>query len=181
MPLIALNRIFLSRASTGRWAAPEKSFRWPHPCPSVPTMSNIASSIGFRVARGLFAGVVATAVMSAHMLAEPSTKRIGTPPPQRIADLLFPGLPARERRIAATVIHVGIGASSGMLYRAVVRRKPGMASGLLFGFVVYAIGYEFIVPALGLLPPAHRDSAERRVALLEAHAAYGATLGALSQ
>ena len=133
-----------------------------------------------RVVEGVVGGLVATAVMSAQMVAAPSTERIGTPPPRRIADALFPDRPTRERRIAATVIHLAIGASSGVVYRAVVnRRRGGVVSGALFGVAIWAVGYELLAPALGVLPPAHRDRPERRTALIEAHLIFGAILGAL--
>ncbi len=140
------------------------------------------SRIGFasRVARGAVAGLVATAAMSAQMMAPPSTDRIGTPPPRRLADVLLPREPQRERRVAAAVLHLGIGVAGGVAYRSLIaRRHSGPVSGALFGLVIWFVGYEIVVPALGALPPAHRDEAARRAALIEAHALYGAILGAL--
>ena len=134
-----------------------------------------------RVLRGVLGGLAATAVMSAQLMAAPSTARIGTPPPRRLADFLLPHSPARDRGIAAAAIHLAIGMTSGVLYRGVVRRRRGgILSGAIFGVAIWAIGYEFLVPALGVLPAAHRDRRDRRAALIEAHLIYGATLGALS-
>jgi len=138
-------------------------------------------NLSARAVAGVIGGLVATAAMSAQMLAEPSTRRIGTPPPRRLADVLLPHDPAGEQKVAAALIHLGIGAAGGAAYRAFVsRRRGGLVSGALFGVAIWFVGYEIIVPALGVLPPAHRDSPERRAALLEAHVLYGAVLGAVS-
>jgi hypothetical protein len=134
-----------------------------------------------RAALGLGAGLVATALMSAHMIAEPSTAKIGTPPPRRLADTLFPASRLAERKAAATLIHLSIGAASGVIYRGLfARRRGGLLSGAVFGVAVWAVGYELVIPALGVLPPAHRDQPGRTAALLQAHLIYGAALGALS-
>src|SRR6187402_3308460 len=130
------------------------------------------SRIGFaaRVARGAVAGLVATAAMSGQMMAPPSTDRIGTPPPRRLADVLLPRESQRDRRIAATVIHLGIGVVGGVVYRVLIApRRSGPVSGALFGLAVWLVGYEIVVPAVGALPPAHRDEQARRTALIEAH------------
>jgi uncharacterized membrane protein YagU involved in acid resistance len=138
-------------------------------------------SLRRRVVRGVVGGLVATAVMSAQMVARPSTDRIGTPPPQRIADFLLPHATARERRVAAAVIHAGIGGASGLLYRVALNRgHGGIISGAIFGVAIWAVGYQLLVPMLGVLPPANRDRPARRAALLEAHLVYGTALGALS-
>jgi hypothetical protein len=119
--------------------------------------------------------------MSAHMVGQPSSGRIGTPPPQRIADTLLPSRSTAERRAAAAVIHVAIGVGSGALFGLTRRRRRvGPVAGAIFGLGVWAVGYELMVPALGVLPPAHRDEKARRAALIQAHLIYGAILGALS-
>jgi len=133
------------------------------------------------VARGAAAGAVATLIMSAHMLGRPSLERIGTPPPERLADALLPARSAKERGIAATVIHAGIGVGSGAVFGLLRnRRRSGPLSGALFGLGLWAIGYEVVVPMLGVLPPANRDARGRRAALIQAHLIYGAILGALA-
>jgi hypothetical protein len=137
------------------------------------------SSLAGRLLAGAIAGGVATAVMSAQMIAAPSTRRIGTPPPRRIADALLPGRSDTELERAATLIHLAIGAASGALYRGFVRR-PGVVSGVAFGVAIWAVGYQAVVPALGVLPVATRDDHQRQTALIEAHIVYGAALGIFS-
>jgi len=131
--------------------------------------------------RGATAGAIATLAMSEHMLGRPSVNAIGEPPPERIADAVLPSRSARERSIAATVIHLGIGIGGGALFGLLRHgRRTGPLTGALFGLGVWAVGYEAVVPALGVLPPAHRDADRRRAALLQAHLLYGAILGAFS-
>jgi uncharacterized membrane protein YagU involved in acid resistance len=129
---------------------------------------------------GAVAGAVATVVMSVHMLGRPSVDRIGTPPPQRIVSQLLPREPVPARRAWAVALHLGIGASAGVVY-ALTRRHRGPLSGALFGLAVWAVGYEVLVPLIGVLPPAHDDDPGRRAALLQAHLVYGAMLGAVAR
>lgn len=138
-------------------------------------------TLGTRILLGAVAGAAATIVMSAQMAAPPSTARIGTLPPRRITRFLLPHASTREQSIAATPLHLAIGAVSGSLYRGLVRkRRGGILSGMVFGAAIWAIGYQIVVPLVSDLPPASRDAPTRRAALLEAHLVYGAMLGALS-
>lgn len=122
------------------------------------------------------AGIVATIVMSAYMMAGESREAIGTPPPARIVRRLHPSASEHGASIAATLLHLGIGAAGGVLGRVLARRLalPAMTAAL----ALWAVGYEFVAPALGVLPPAHRDSRRARH-LLRAHVVYGLALGAL--
>jgi uncharacterized membrane protein YagU involved in acid resistance len=131
-----------------------------------------------RTIGGAAAGLVATAAMSAHMLSRSSADAIGTPPPRRIAEALLPAESASTRRVAAVVLHLAIGATGGAVYGG-VRRHAGPVTGALHGMSIWVAGYEVLVPLLGVLPPAHRDSAARRAALLQAHLVYGSVLGLL--
>jgi hypothetical protein len=124
------------------------------------------------------AGVGATLVMSAYMLGAESHDAIGTPPPVRIVRRVRPGWPADRVSIAATVLHLGIGAGGGLL-GALLRRR-GVPSSLLAALLVWAIGYEVVVPALRVLPPAHRGGARARQ-LLRAHLVYAAALALLQR
>jgi len=49
---------------------------------------------------------------------------------------------------------------------------------VLAASLVWFVSYQGWVPALGLLPPAHRDRPGRPATMLIAHWVYGATLGA---
>ncbi len=113
------------------------------------------------------------------MLGEPSVEQIGTPPPQRLARQMLPRESAAVRRVAAVASHVAIGVSAGALYGA--RRRRGPLTGAVYGVMVWAVGYEIVLPLLGVLPPAHRDDPGRRSALVGAHLIYGSVLGTLSR
>lgn len=136
------------------------------------------TGLGRSVLGGATAGIVATAAMSAQMLRRSSLDAIGTPPPQRFVDALWPsGQSVRAHRVAATALHFAIGAGGGALFGAGRRRGP--VRGTAFGVLIWAIGYEVAAPVLGVLPPAHRDRRDRQRALVQAHLIYGAVLGIL--
>lgn len=126
-----------------------------------------------RLAAAVGAGVAATAVMSAYMLGGESREAIGTPPPGRIVARLRPGWTAEQVSAAGTVLHLGIGASGGVL--AVLLRRFGPPSSLPAAVILWFVGYEVVAPALGVLPPAHRDG-DRARHLFRAHLVYGAAL-----
>jgi hypothetical protein len=71
---------------------------------------------------------------------------------------------------------LGLAALSGVLGL----RSPGrtIAAGALLGAVVWLVGYEGWLPALGLVPHAHRVPLAKNAAGLASHVAYG-TLAAL--
>ncbi len=131
-----------------------------------------------RVLGGAVCGVVATATMSAHMLGMPSQARIGAPPPSRLAGVVLPRRSPSEQRVAATLLHLAIGTGAGAAFGAMSRRG-GPLKGAAFGLAVWAWGYEIMLPLVGVMRPAHRDSPGRVSALIQAHLIYGATLGAL--
>ncbi|GAA2077852.1 hypothetical protein GCM10009840_10830 [Pseudolysinimonas kribbensis] len=126
-----------------------------------------------RLPAAVGAGVAATVVMSAYMLGGESREAIGTAPPARIVARLRPGWSAEQVSAAGTALHLGIGASGGVL--AVLLRRFGPPSSLPAAVILWLVGYEVIAPALGVLPPAHRDG-ERARHLFRAHLVYGAAL-----
>jgi len=128
------------------------------------------------LASALAAGVAATLVMSAYMLGAESHDAIGSPPPVRIVRRLRPGWSEERISAAATALHLGIGASGGAL--AIVLRRMGLPASIPAGVILWAVGYEAVVPALGVLPPAHRDG-DRARHLLRAHLVYGVALALL--
>jgi len=99
-------------------------------------------------------------------------------PPRLIVDRIFPALPVPARASLEWLLHFGYGAAGGSAYSMAARpAKRGPLTGSLFGLAVWAAGYEGWVPALGVLPPAHRDRRARAVTILLAHLVYGAALG----
>jgi hypothetical protein len=129
---------------------------------------SMASAIG--------AGIAATVVMSGYMLGAESHDAIGSPPPARIVRRFRPGWSVERTSAAATALHLGIGASGGVL--AIILRRLGLPASLPAALLIWVIGYEVVVPALGVLPPAHRDG-DRARHLFRAHLVYGASLALL--
>ena len=140
---------------------------------------------------GAIAGLGATIVMSAAMLAARRAGLTRTLPPERIAEAAIEEAtdrPARpvERTFVASVAHLGFGAAAGAVF-GVIRHAAGIrgrvasvAGALLFANIVYLTSYQGWVPALRIMPPASRDDTGRVGTMVVAHWVYGAMLGALA-
>lgn len=128
--------------------------------------------------RGGVAGVTATACMSALML---TSERVGImtgQPPRLIVDRFVPGLEEGAATVATVCFHGLYGAVAGALYAAVTPQgRVSARSGLAYGLLLWAAGYEGWVPAAGVLPPAHRDDRRRVITMISAHLVYGSVLG----
>jgi uncharacterized membrane protein YagU involved in acid resistance len=99
-------------------------------------------------------------------------------PPEKIVRTLFPALPAGGKETLAFASHLGYGISAGTIYTVLLPprlQEPG--TGTAFGAVVWLVGYEGWLPALGVLPPAHQDRPGRAGSVFIAHLVYGWTLG----
>jgi hypothetical protein len=132
--------------------------------------------------RGAGSGIVATAAMSVFLLGAQRVGLLGRQPPRIIVESVAPELPDDESRPTSVVAHFGYGISGGAGYRLLTRIVPaGVASGAAFGLAVWAASYEGWLPAMGILPPAHRDRPGRRWTMIAAHLVYGGVLGALAR
>jgi uncharacterized membrane protein YagU involved in acid resistance len=137
-----------------------------------------------RAAAGGLAGAVATVAMSAWQAAGQLTGRYGEQPPKRLvrAAARKLGRPVRRHDPVTwpltVVAHLGFGAASGTLYAMVLPRST-VVRGTAFGLVVWAASYAGWMPAVGLLPPPHRDNPRRAWTMLIGHVIYGSVLGAL--
>lgn len=130
--------------------------------------------------RGGAAGLVATAAMSAFMVAAERLGVMPGQPPRMIVDRLAPELPERTADAAALVSHGAYGAVGGAVLAVLVGdRRRTTLWGAAYGVLVWVGGYEVWVPALGVLPPAHRDRRTRAGVMLAAHVVYGSVLGRL--
>jgi hypothetical protein len=67
---------------------------------------------------------------------------------------------------------IGLAALSGVLGLRTVGRT--VAAGALLGALVWVLGYEGWLPAVGLAPPAHRVPLAKNASGLASHLAYGA-------
>ncbi len=135
--------------------------------------------------RGAAAGVVATAAMSALMLAAGRAGLMGRQPPEAIVRRAGALTAAEPRgRLAdalATVAHLGFGAGTGAAYALLPPTRRPAARGAAAGTAVYAVSYAGWVPALGALPRADRDRPPRQAAMVAAHLVYGTVLGLLDE
>lgn len=133
--------------------------------------------------RGVAAGVVATAAMSALMLAAGRAGLVGRQPPEAIvrrAGALTAAEPrGRSADALAAVAHLAFGAGTGAAYALLPRSARPVLRGMAVGEAVYAVSYAGWVPAMGALPRADRDRRPRQVVMAAAHLLYGAVLGVL--
>lgn len=129
-------------------------------------------------ARGAAAGLVATAGMSTFMVVAERLGVLPGQPPRMIVDRVAPGLPDGAADAAAALSHAAYGAVGGAVFALLAGdRSRTTAWGLGYGVLIWASGYEGWVPALGVLPPAHRDARSRVAVMVVAHAIYGSLLG----
>ena len=144
-----------------------------------------------RLAAGAAAGLAATFPMTAAMkLAQgmlPAPQRRPLPP-RRItmralrkagvrphADLDEPA-----RRGLTVAAHYGYGTGAGALFGAIApsSARDAVAAGIGYGLLVWAASYLGLMPALGLHPPATRETPGRTIMMIAAHVVWGAAMGA---
>ncbi|MGH6739015.1 MAG: DUF6789 family protein [Bradyrhizobium sp.] len=136
--------------------------------------------------RGAFAGTVATALMSALMLA---ARRLGitdTLPPEKVTSKMLRRHGIRpdrgEQDALAAGLHFAFGAAAGGLFGVIARRVPAprVPLGMAYGAVIWGISYMGWVPSMGLMPRADHDERGRQTVILAGHLVFGATLGLLA-
>jgi hypothetical protein len=130
---------------------------------------------------GAAAGAAATVVMTAVLEAGRRMSLFDTPPPVRIVRRLLAGSserPLAREMLLAGLAHLGYGGACGALFALLARRRsaPGPGPGVGFGLLLWLAGYGVWVPAIGAVPPLHRDRPGRQLALVAAHVVYGAVL-----
>ena len=141
-----------------------------------------------RGVRGAAAGFIATLPMTAFMYAAERLGSGGRLGPEAITQQALDAARLRRSRrqevAGITVAHLSFGTACGAGYALVGSRRRSAAnpvlSGIAFGLAVWLLSYQGWVPAVGILPPAGRDRADRQLRLFCAHIVYGATLGWLT-
>ncbi len=131
----------------------------------------------------IVAGVAATAAMSVAMRAAQGLHLLQRPPPANITERAL-GLPPSTAHAPSGIVngfaHLAYGAMLAVpftaLRRVVPPQTPKPLTGMAYGLAVYAANYEALLPALSLMPAAHRDSRQRVGAMIAAHLVYGAVL-----
>ena len=147
----------------------------------------MTTSLPAGLGRGAGAGLAATGAMSVVMLAADKAGLMGKHPPQHITDRLLHRAGSRPprpvRRLLGTTAHVAFGAGTGAAYGALRGQGwlpgPPAATGITSGLGVWAASYAGWLPALGVLPPPHRNRPGRPASMVAAHVVYGAVLGTL--
>lgn len=136
---------------------------------------------------GALAGAAATLPVSALMYAAREAGLMGEHPPEIIAEKSLDSLGVHEggdaNDAAATVAHLGFGASAGALFGLLLGRTelpvPAVAQGIGYGLLVYAASYDGWIPALHVMPAPGDDRPGRQPSMVAAHVVYGAVLGML--
>jgi len=139
---------------------------------------------------GGLAGFVATMPMTAAMLIMhrflPKHEQQPLPPRKitlraaRRADVAR-HLDHQERTSATMAAHFGFGSTAGSLYGVACSQgvRPGAATGILYGLLVWAGSYLGFLPAAGLHESATDDAPNRTLLMIVAHVVWGAALGSL--
>jgi uncharacterized membrane protein YagU involved in acid resistance len=144
-----------------------------------------------RAAAGAAAGFAATGPMTLVMAgareALPADEQHSLPPrivTERAAQQagVAHKMDEPEKKAATTAAHFGFGAAAGAVYGVVAPGLPfdPVGNGVAFGLGVWASSYVGWLPAAGLHPPAHRESAGRNAMNVAAHVVWGAVLGLLT-
>lgn len=137
---------------------------------------------------GAVAGAAATALMSGVMLAAQRAGLMGELPPSKITNAAVDAVGAERvdrptRNALSAGAHFGFGvfagAAFGILHRRIEVGVPVPVQGIVFGTVVWLVSYAGWVPALGIMPPPHRDRPGRQPSMLVSHWVYGGVLGAV--
>jgi uncharacterized membrane protein YagU involved in acid resistance len=141
------------------------------------------------LARGTLAGLVGTALMTAAMLpSKQASMSPGKVAPRQITENLLNRLGVRGHlstpafEASWVALHFGYGTVSGVAYalgqRAIGRERP-VLEGLVFGMVLWAVGYCGWLPLAGLYPPPTRlPRREVGAELIATHLIYGMSTAA---
>jgi hypothetical protein len=136
--------------------------------------------------RGAASGAIASAAMGSVFLGARRSGFVSKVAPEEITETALDAVgvdaPETEENAASTIAHIAFGAASGALYGLLSRHLPvgPLSGGLAFAGVVMVASYEGWVPAVGALPPLHRQTPAGRWTLIAGHVVYGAVLGHLA-
>ena len=139
---------------------------------------------------GAAAGLLATLPMTAVMLAGQKLGFVGESPPRLMSSVALgargePDPGDLKAKAVAAELHLAIGAVNGAAYGLLTHRPniplPAAVQGMLFGILVWLIGYCGWMPALHIMPPVEKDRPDRQVVMFLSHLVYGSTLGLLTR
>jgi hypothetical protein len=134
---------------------------------------------------GAIGGINGAACMTVLRLAARRAGWIEKMPPQAVQDRSAWSLGIRApggsvgRHVGDHALHFGIGALGGASYSALTGlTKPSpIASGVLFGFVFWALGFFVVMPWLGVSRSPRQSRPVENAVNLTAHLVFGAATG----
>jgi len=137
------------------------------------------------VATGGIAGLLATLIMSACMLAADYLGWMNEQPPKTITSRVArkAGMPVSGASldVATGMAHLGFGIVGGSAFGLIARRLPSLPASALvgvgYGLLIWATSYLAILPSLDLMPGPAEGERRRTPVMLFAHIVYGAALG----
>jgi uncharacterized membrane protein YagU involved in acid resistance len=85
---------------------------------------------------------------------------------------------AETQHLLDSLVHLGVGATGGAVYGALVDppRRPSLTSGALFGVGLWALAFGVVAPALGITRSPLRATWKETAVNVTAHLVYGASL-----
>ncbi|MFI6512216.1 DUF6789 family protein [Streptosporangium sp. NPDC050855] len=130
--------------------------------------------------KGAAGGVLATAAMSAVMLAGDRAGLMGDQPPKKIVRAFMPGYRHRPKRgegVLGALTHFAFGSACGAAFGAFFgKERAPLPVGVGYGLAIWVVSYQGWVPMLGIMPPISDDRPGRPAVMAAAHVVYGATL-----
>ena len=137
-----------------------------------------------RIVFGALAGLNGAACMSALRVAAYRVGLVDRMPPQVLEEWLAARTPGGAdlddtgHHIADHVLHLGIGASSGALYAALLgRRGHPLLTGAAFGLAVWGFAFAVALPRLGVTRHAAASHPVENALNVAAHLLYGVVTG----
>jgi uncharacterized membrane protein YagU involved in acid resistance len=155
------------------------------------TMSRTWRSAAAGASGGVAGGAVMTALMTqvAPRLV-PDKLLPSRPAPLRVVDraeeLTGSQAAPHEKKVAALAAHLGYSAASGAAYALLAPRLgswdvPAPAAGAAFGLLVWAVSFEALLPALGVMLRTTQQPPARWPAPLVGHAVFGIVTAVVTQ
>lgn len=137
---------------------------------------------------GLLGGLLATFFMTIFMLLAQRMQNKGHErlPPEIITQKtasragLWSRLNDKGRMALWAAAHFGYGTACAFVYVLILKGAGLYASiftGALFGFLVWALSYKVLLPALHILPPPEKRSWRESALMIPAHLIWGSALG----
>lgn len=138
-----------------------------------------------RIVAGALGGIAGAIAMGGPYLAGQRIGHTGTPPPERVTKGLLRRADVRADATTEAGLtvgaHLAFGAVAGALHAAVAPTARGPVGAAVLGAIsatgVHVVSYAGWVPALGLMPPPHRDRPQRQIVALLNHWLFGAIVG----